>query len=175
VVIGIPWTARCLHKLLSKINSCSVCYIIFANAIDKFIGERRNIPRTGRKGNGYNIYWQYTYICIFFYICCSLSSVGPKERYEIPRNAFSNLDRFLRSDRQPRRTSRYKDTRTRTHSHRYTSGLTRTHTHTRRHSEWFARLCVCACVMMLAASCRCCCCCCSCCSGYWMKNAAANI
>jgi len=76
--------------------------------------------------------------------------VGPKERYEIPRNAFSNLDRFLRSDRQPKRTSRYKDTRTRT--------LTDTQanqTHTQRGS--CARMCVC----MFDDVGSCCCCFCS--------------
>jgi len=132
VATGIPRNACCLHKLQKKI--VAVRHIIFANAIDKFIGGKAYFPRTGNKGNCrlycHNIYLQYIYLYV------RPSSVGPKERYEIPRNAFSNLDRFLRSDRQPKRTSRYKDTRTRT--------LTDTQanqTHTQRGS--CARMCVC--------------------------------
>lgn len=125
------------------------------NAIDKFISKafRENIY------NICSISWNN--ICrnvissplkplspvARLYFHCS-RAVGPKERYEIPRNAFSNLDRFLRSDRQPKRASqrqiqRYRDTRT----HRYYH-----YTRPKRGQQRSGSLYVCVCVLMMLAA-----------------------
>lgn len=41
------------------------------------------------------------YVVCSYYWCRRYVIRCAQKRYEIPRNAFSNLDRFLRSDRQP--------------------------------------------------------------------------
>lgn len=66
-----------------------------------------------------------------------------QKRYEIPRNAFSNLDRFLRSDRQPSEptTTAQQDQQQCSHTHMYTCicAHSRTLDLTTTKTQWAAR------------------------------------
>lgn len=123
------------------------------------------------------------YIQIYYWCRRCVISLCPKEIYKIPRNAFSNLDRFLRSDRQPSEPTTttttaeaaaqqdeqqcaHKLTHTNTHTPLYAYACSRAHTERLSNSNKSIKKTMGKGARQLAAAEVGSCCCCG---GYWMK------